>query len=172
MRTSLFVALAAMLATAAQAQTAVPAGPSSLQETYRDWSVVCVQQEAQRRCAMTQQLSQQDGRRVLALELSTDAGGETATGLLVLPFGLALDEGVTLTVDEAAPERLRFRTCLPAGCVVPLTLDAPALMQLRTGKALNLSVAASDTGDAVEFKISLDGFDAAFARLVGLSASP
>jgi len=159
-------------ATTAQAQTAVPPGPSSLQETYRNWNVVCVQQEAQRRCVLAQQLSQQDGRRVLAFELSTDDGVETATGMLVLPFGLALDEGVTLTVDDAAPERVRFSTCLPVGCLVPLTLAAPALAQLRAGRALNLAVAASDTGDVVEFTISLDGFGAAFARLLKLNGVP
>lgn len=142
-----------------------------MQETYGNWNVVCVQQEAQRRCVLAQQLSQQDGRRVLAFELSTDAGGEAATGMLVLPFGLALDDGVTLTIDDAAPERVRFRTCLPIGCLAPLTLDTPSLEQLRTGRTLNLAVVASDTEDIVELSISLDGFDAAFVRLSQLSAA-
>ncbi len=169
---SLAFAVAAMLVPAvvqAQDATLAPGGPSSLQETYQDWRVVCVQQEAQRRCAMSQQLAQQDGRRILALELSTDTGGETATGMLVLPFGLALDEGVTLTVDDAAPEGLRFRTCLPVGCLVPLTLTASALEQLRNGNALKIAAAASDTGQPVSFAISLGGFSAALTRLVALS---
>lgn len=41
---------------------------------------------------------------------------------LILPFGLLLEAGATLQDDDGQPlEPLRFSTCLPAGCVVPLS---------------------------------------------------
>ena len=53
---------------------------------------------------------------------------------MVLPFGLALDHGVVLQVDDGAPGPvLRFRTCLPAGCVVPLSSDAKLVAAARKG---------------------------------------
>lgn len=170
MRNAAFAgAIAALLVPAAvQAQDAatVPKGPSSLQETYRDWRVVCVQQdEAPRRCAVSQELTRQDGRRILALEMSLGDDGETAAGTLVIPFGLALEEGLALVVGDAVGERLRFRTCLPVGCIVPLTLTASVLAQLRGARALEITAAASDTGQSVSFAVSLDGFDQAIERM-------
>ena len=44
-------------------------------------------------------IAQQDGRRVVALELTINAS-DMASGILVMPFGLALDHGVALAVDD------------------------------------------------------------------------
>lgn len=146
----------------------LPGGASSLSETYQDWSVSCLQQEAQKRCAFSQVQMQQNGQRVLAIEL--DAPGENSvTGLLVLPFGLALDAGVTFQVDEQAPmPPVRFRTCLPAGCLVPIAFDAPAIVALRAGAVLKVK-AMADGGNAADFSVSLKGFGTALDRVVVLA---
>ena len=83
--------VAMLLATGTAAPAQMPAGPSSLQETYGDWTVACITQEAVRRCAMGQRLLQPDGRQVAAIEFSL--ADEGMSGLLVLPFGLALERG-------------------------------------------------------------------------------
>ena len=93
--------------------------PTSLQETWDDWQVACMRREETRRvCAMSQTQVQEEGhRRILALEITAEPGGETARGTLVLPFGLDLERGVSLAIDETAiANNLRFRTCLPGGC--------------------------------------------------------
>lgn len=167
----LLVAMVMMWPPAAPAQQASLQAPTSLQESWQDWQVACVQGESGGRlCAMSQTLVQEEGgRRILALEIVTAPGGETATAKLLLPFGLLLDQGVSLEVDEAAIEtNLRFRTCLPGGCVVPIALSAQYLVALRKGETLKVVSAASDTGQAVSFSISLRGFTAAFDRLVEL----
>lgn len=70
-------------------------------------------------------IQEEGGRRILALEITTAPGGEIATATLVLNFGLLLDHGVSLEIDDAAIENnLRFRNCVPAGCIVPITLSA------------------------------------------------
>ena len=103
----------------AQAQPAtgggsvLPGGASSLNETYRDWRVTCVQQGTAKRCALSQAQAQQNGQRVLAMELSAPTAN-TVSGTLVLPFGLALDSGVAFQIDDKpAMAPIRFRTCLP-----------------------------------------------------------
>jgi len=98
--------LAILLATGPAAQAQMPVGPSSLQETYGDWTVACLTQETIRRCAMAQRLVQQDERQVVAAELSL--ADEGMSGLLVLPFGLALERGVALAVDGAPLASARF----------------------------------------------------------------
>ncbi len=145
----------------------LPGGASSLQESYGVWSVACRIVEEKRQCAVTQQQVQENGQRVLAIEIR-QAAGDALEATLVLPFGLMLDAGGTLAVDDAAPgEPLRFRTCIPAGCLVPATLDAAFLERLRSGKALAIGTTSAD-GQQTPFSIPLGGFPAAVDRLKAL----
>jgi len=151
----------------AGADSGLPGGASSLNETYRDWRVVCVQQDAGKRCAFSQILARQDGQRILAIELDAP-DGDRLSGRLVLPFGLSIDAGVTLQVDDGAPmPPLRFRTCMPGGCIVDVRFDAPTLGALRAGATLKVS-ALADGGATVPFSISLQGFGTALDRVEAL----
>lgn len=158
----------------AQAQTggqpaasSLPGGASSLNETYEDWRVACVHDRAAKRCVLSQAQARQDGQRVLAIELNAPSGN-TVSGTLVMPFGLALDAGVIFQVDDKpAMQPVRFRTCVPAGCLIPVTFDAPTLVELRAGTALKLK-ATADGGAAAPFSISLQGFGTALDRVGAL----
>ncbi len=155
----------------AQAQiggSTLPGGASSLNETYRDWRVACVQQGTTKQCAMSQAQAQQNGQRVLAIELGAPAGDDV-TGTLVLPFGLALDPGVTFQIDETpAMAPVRFRTCVPAGCLVNISFDAATIAALRVGANLKIK-ATADGGATAPFSVSLQGFGTALDRLTALS---
>lgn len=152
----------------AQEETVLPGGASALQETYQDWLVACVQ-DGGRRCALSQR-TQQNGQQLLAIELTANADGETATGTLVLPFGLALDAGVTLQVDDnpvGAP--LPFNTCYAGGCAVSLSFDAETLAALRAGGVLKAMAKAANSDRDIPMAISLKGFGAAFDRVSALT---
>lgn len=161
----------------AQAQTSgqnagsasgLPGGASSLNETYKDWRVACAQQGTAKRCVLSQVQARQNGQRVLAIELNAPIGS-MVSGALVLPFGLALDAGVTLQIDEKpAVPPVRFRTCMPGGCVVNVSFDASTLAALRAGAALKVK-AVADGGAAAPFSISLQGFGTALDRVEALS---
>ncbi len=152
----------------AQEQGTLPGGASSLQETYDDWVVSCVQREG-KHCLLQHRQNQQNGQRILAIEVVAGADGTTAAGTLVLPFGLALDAGVSLQVDEKpAQAPLRFSTCLPAGCVVPLSFDDAFLAALRTGTTLKTMVKAADANEPISFSVPMKGFSAAFDRVAAL----
>ncbi|MBA8879711.1 invasion associated locus B family protein [Phyllobacterium myrsinacearum] len=153
----------------AQTDTVKPtAAPSSLAETYDDWSVNCGVEEAGRRCVLVQQQMHKNGQRVLTLEFTP----ESETGLkgnLALPFGLYLDKGVSFRIDDnPAGKPSRFRTCTPAGCIVPLTFTEATTKILRKGKILNLGAFASDTEKDITFPVSLKGFEAALNRTIEL----
>jgi len=153
---------------AGAAATSLPGGASSLNETYKDWRVACAQQGHVKRCVLSQVQAQQNGQRVLAIEFNAPSGN-TVSGTLVLPFGLALDSGVTFQIDEKpAMQPVRFRTCLQGGCVVSVSFDAPTLVTLRAGTALKVK-ATADGGTAAPFSISLQGFATALDRVAALS---
>jgi invasion protein IalB len=156
----------------AQAQTAPPAsslpgGATSLQETFQDWQVNCAVQANGKRCTLSQQQFGQNRQRLLAIELVPD--GANVTGTLVLPFGLLLEGGVTTQIDDKPTGKpLRFRTCLPAGCVVPLQFDGAAATALRAGTALKFIATPSESNEALTFSISLKGLPAALSRTAAL----
>ncbi|MFN8681315.1 invasion associated locus B family protein [Paracoccus sp. P2] len=151
----------------------LPGGATSLNETHGDWRVTCTVPEGAVRCVISQtQLSNENRQRVLAVELSATENGQAASGTLVLPFGLNLDQGAVLSIDEGEfLPPLRFSTCLPAGCLVPLTFNADAVTAMRAGTALKVKAAANDSGQEVNFSISLSGFTSALTRAAELGGS-
>lgn len=150
------------------AASTLPGGASSLNETYKDWRVACQIVDNAKRCALSQAQAQQNGQRVLAIELSAPKAN-TVSGALVLPFGLALDSGVTFQIDDKPPmQSVRFRTCLPAGCIINVSFDAPTLVALRAGAVLKVN-ATADGGATAPFSISLQGFATALDRVAALS---
>ncbi len=152
---------------AAFAQSALPNGASSLQETYQDWRIVCSQRDKVPACSISQDQTQQNGQRLLAVEMQIRPDG-SALATLLLPFGIVLDSGVTPNIDDQPPMKpIRFRTCLPNGCIALLPLDAATLSKVRTGSRLNLKVVA-DGGNALAFQVSLQGFSAAADRVAAL----
>lgn len=149
-------------------RSSLPGGASSLNETYQDWLVACRAANDAKQCAMSQQQSQQNGQRVLAIELSAPSSN-TVSGILVMPFGLALESGVTFRIDEQpAMQPMRFRTCVPAGCLVSVAFDAPTIIALRAGATLKIE-AVADGGAPVPFSVSLQGFSTALDRVAALS---
>ena len=88
------------------------ATPSTIEETYDGWRVICLQEPAPapgragpgpRRCSVV--LQQFDGttrQRILAIELRL-SGAEKTEGTAILPFGLVIERGVDLQPEAAAP---------------------------------------------------------------------
>lgn len=148
---------------------ALPGGASSLTESHGDWQVLCKAPEDAVRCSLSQtQARGEDRRRLLAVELTSDDGRQVS-GTLVLPFGLKLDAGVELAVDEdGARDALRFSTCLPDGCLVPLLFDKSTVAALRAGETLIVTAVANSGEQEVVFSISLAGFSSALDRVTEL----
>jgi invasion protein IalB len=150
----------------------LPGGASNLNESHGDWAVTCavVKQNGApgKVCVLSQQQTTgQSGQRVLAVELRPQES--TVDGTLVLPFGIALDKGVALQIDDGpALSPLRFRTCLPGGCVVDLRFDAKILPLLRKGTSLKIK-AIADGGKETQLAVSLKGFPSALDRTIALS---
>lgn len=156
------------LAQAATAAPTLPGGATSLQERYQDWQVACAVQGSVKRCATSQQqVDPKSGQRVLGVELAM--AGDKAEGALLLPFGLAFESGIILQIDDGAAGPVqRFRTCLPSGCVVPLSFDARATAALRKATSLKVKANADGGGDTT-FSVSLKGFAGALDRAATLA---
>ena len=142
-------------------------GATTVLESYADWQVTCGVREQTKICTMVQQQTNAETRqRILAIELTVS--GDGLEGALVLPFGILLDSGVTLQVDDGARRApLRFRTCLPTGCVVQLEFDDGFATALVKGGTLKVHAVQNDRRE-IAFRISLRGFNAARNRIAEL----
>ena len=157
----------------------LPGGASAINEAHSDWTLRCGPAPAAVEstdksapgiaCAVSQQqVDKKTNKRVLVLALSAADGGGVK-GSLVMPFGLALDSGVTLQIDDGpVTNPIHFRTCVPAGCIVPLEWAVATVKAL--GSAQSLKVAAvADGGQPAPFTISMKGFSSALDRAVSLT---
>src|SRR5690606_26236021 len=110
MRTCLLTLAAAITTvamTAAHAQqpatpaaSTLPNGAASVSETYGDWTVDCRLVDRRKQCLLSQvQGNKETGRRVYAIEPTPPAGGKTE-GTILMPFGLNLDAGAVLKLDD------------------------------------------------------------------------
>jgi invasion protein IalB len=146
----------------------LPGGADQLREVHGDWVVLGVATsndgQTEKACVMVQEQTHNETRqRVLRIELRPD--GDKIKGLLVLPFGLLLEKGVTMQVNDGRKSPvMAFRTALPIGCIVELDISAALVSNLKAGKTLYFHAIAADNGKTVTFAVSLNGFVSALAR--------
>lgn len=146
----------------------LPNGASTLTETYDDWVLDCRSSGQAAGCALIQTISQRDGQRVLTFSVNPLATDNGYSANMITPFGLEVTKGVSLAIDDKAfGEPRAFKTCLPAGCVVPLPLSASDFQALQQGTTLKLT-AQTAADEAFTLDASLKGFKAASERAAAL----
>lgn len=158
-------------ATVSQPAATLPNGASAINEVFGDWTVDCRLNDGQKACVLTQsQGNSQNNQRVFAIELRTPRDGKTE-GAILMPFGLRLENGAILRLDDKdLGQGLRFSTCVPQGCLLPISFPTVATDAMKAGKTLTAASLNLSTGEPVSFNISLNGFAAALARITQLGA--
>ncbi|WP_086658402.1 invasion associated locus B family protein [Acetobacter orientalis] len=146
----------------------LPGGASALNETYQDWRLVCQQGGTGSSCVISQQ--EFDGKthqRIVSVELRPTAG--QMSGVIVLPFGIALNKGAEIQADgKAVGNALSFNTCLPAGCLVPVSFDQIQLKIFQNAKKVEIKFSAI-SGQQIVLPLSNKGLDKAILRIMALS---
>jgi invasion protein IalB len=144
----------------------LPNGASSINEAYGTWAVACRIVNGQKQCLLGHgQSDGQTGKPLFAIELQIPRDGKTE-GTILMPFGLKLDAGAILTVDgEDLGPALRFATCVPQGCLLPISFPTITVDAMKKSKTLTVAAPDLGSGGMVSFKVPLEGFAAATARM-------
>jgi invasion protein IalB len=146
---------------------ALPNGASQLSETYGDWTLTCSM--GTKVCTLSQALVNKEGQRAFLIELRVAKDG-ASEGTILMPFGLKLDAGVLLKLDDRdMGQGLRFSTCVAQGCMLPINFPVAGMNAIRNGKALAVGALNMSDGQLVTFSISLNGFAVAVDRAVQLA---
>jgi invasion protein IalB len=148
------------------AAATLPNGASAINEVYGDWTVDCRITDGQKLCALSQ--SQGDSRtnqRVFAIELRAPKDGK-AEGTILMPFGVKLENGAVLKLDDKdLGQGLRFSTCVPSGCLLPISFPTVATDAMKSGKTLTAAALNLSSGEIISFNIVLNGFGPALERI-------
>ena len=159
-------------AQAVPAKTAAvwPAGALSITENYGDWTLSCSRAEPATSCMLMQsQGDNKTGKRLFAFELQAPKDGRSE-GLILMPFGLAIDPGITFKLDDVVLGKgAPYISCGSEGCLVPISFPTLATDAMRTAKTLQVIGVKSGTNDPQPIAVPLGGFAPVWDRAIALS---
>ncbi|MBO1325097.1 invasion associated locus B family protein [Acetobacter sp. TBRC 12305] len=146
----------------------LPDGASTLTETYQAWQVVCQPGPKGETCVVSQRVADsKTHKRIMAIQFHPD--GKAVAGIVALPLGVRLTDGVAIRVDgKAVGKSFAFTTCIPEGCIASLTLDESQLALLESAKKAEFSFFTA-AGHHVDLPITVTGLDHAITRVRALS---
>jgi len=133
--------------------------------SFKDWTVRCEAAEGQpSRCAIVQRLLlKQQQKRILDVAVGYMLDDKPAA-FFVLPLGVSLPGGVSVTVDDGQPVRLRYERCDANGCLAPLALSQELIGALKGGRWARVAF-FDPSGKEISVPVSLVGFTAGFNAL-------
>ncbi len=100
---------------------------------------------------------QETGQRFLEFAIGYPEGSPSARGVVTLPLGVMLTEGVSLKVDDGPLMRFQVRYCNAGGCYAFLNLGDEVLGQFKKGNQAVFSLVASDQ-KRLSVAVPLSGF--------------
>ncbi len=150
----------------ALALTAVALAAPQDGEKFKDWTARCEAPEGgSPTCYMFQNLVlKKENKWLLHVAVGYMANDEQPAAFFTLPLGVSLPGGLSLTVDEGQPVRLRYERCDPTGCLAPLALTDDLVKALKGGRWARVAFFDASRRE-ISVPVSLLGFTAGFDSL-------
>jgi invasion protein IalB len=147
-----------------------PNGASSINETYGDWGLNCSADKGVKSCTLVQAQVNKEGQRAFVVEMRLSKDG-SSQGTILMPFGLKLDAGVNLKLDnQEIGQGLRFSTCLAQGCLLPVSFPRSGMEAIRSSKIFTVGAINVGNDQPVTINVSLNGFAVAIERALQLES--
>lgn len=159
---------AAQPAPPAQPQAAAPPPAQMPNFVYTPWVKICATppaqngQPAQKQMCFTGKDARTDqGVPIVAAQLVEMEGETTKVLRITLPFGLAVQQGIRLIVDQDQPMPGAFVTCMPLapnmGCVSQYDATPDLVTKLKKGQTLTIQ-AINLQNQIISFPLALADF--------------
>ena len=141
-------------------------GDTYIKEEFGDWALRCiVVKEGDDPCQMYQLLSDDEGSPIAEFTMfRLPSGAQAAAGAtIVVPLETALQEQLSIKVDEGTVKRYEFAFCNAVGCYARIGLTSEDITAYKRGAKAVLSIVPIAAPDKrVNVEMSLEGFTAAF----------
>jgi invasion protein IalB len=120
------LAFVAVLVAGALPSTAASAS-TRVEKTFGKWAVTCVDDDAgNRNCSMNQSIPAAAPAHGAALIVVIRGTKTQQTLTLIVPTGVSLKDGVSLTLGDP-PTALSYSQCTPRACVATMPIDSKIL---------------------------------------------
>jgi invasion protein IalB len=140
--------------------------PQPVAELFEKWRVQCAQDaQSRQRCRADQVVVGQNGVPQLAIYATPPLAGRAAQALIVPPWGILIDRGLSLQIDAQSRFTVPIVSCQPSGCWAEFPLDDTLLGAMRQGTTLQVAMVGAN-GEPVVVAVPLAGFAAAYDRLL------
>lgn len=140
-------------------------------ENAEAWKIRCNSEEAKAaeekrgKCEVFQQLIVQESKQRFAeFAIGFPEGQTEARGIMILPLGILLEQGVEMKIDDQQSFKFKVRYCEPGGCAAFLSLNEQVLDMLRNGKTAKVTLQSAQ-GKTMSFEMSLKGFGDLFKQV-------
>ena len=163
MKNTQLLALVMMASLASLAHAEEPT-TRTVTEQFQNWRYACVEQENTSRCEIGQGAANDQGQMVSQIIVGQNPEGKAQLQLLA-PLMMDLKAGIKVRVDNNDVADLDYLFCNQGACVVAELLDDDLVSAMQAGTEMQIDVAAIN-GQTMTINYSLDGFTAAFDRLM------
>lgn len=137
-----------------------------VKETYNDWSLQCIEVEADRElCQMYQLLKDSEGTELgdVYIFKVKDGGQAEAAGFFTVPLATLLPAMLTMQVDSGEAKQYEFYGCTQQGCLARVGFTAEDVARFKAGAEARIIIRPMAAPDRpVELTMSLSGFTAAY----------
>ncbi|MCZ7598248.1 MAG: invasion associated locus B family protein [Gammaproteobacteria bacterium] len=96
-------------------------------------------------------------------------GKQVPIAVFTFPLGIYLPAGAAIRVDEGEPVRLEIERCINRGCQSAVALEPAQLETFKAGREAIVTI-GRDREQAVDLRVSLSGFSAAYDALTAANA--
>jgi len=103
-------------------------------------------------------------QQLVTMTVRLPADTKKPTLLIQLPLGIAVSNGITMTVGDAPPESYPIQTCTQAGCFAGATLADRTLDLMRSGTQLRVAFSTLEK-QTTTVTLPLSGFAACYDKL-------
>jgi invasion protein IalB len=159
----------AQQAPAAQQQQAAPAGGEAPALIFSPWVKLCnkdADPKAKRICVTVKDGRVESGLLVVSVAIIEMDGEQKKLLRMSLPYGVALQHGTRLIVDQGTPATSPFVTCLPpvvppGGCIADYEASTDLVNRMKKGQVLTVQ-AIHMNGQAMSPQLDLRDFAKAY----------
>lgn len=145
-------------------QSAVPAGqhaaaPAAGGEPKKPWTVRCTAEEKTpgRECEVYQRLVvAKTGQRVAEFAVGFPKNKKEGRGVIILPLGILLNDGIEMQIDSGQTFKFRPRYCTNDGCFAFIDINNQLLDTLKSSSMVEFSAKAMN-GKDVKIRMTLKG---------------
>jgi len=103
-------------------------------------------------------------QQLVTMTVRIPADTKKPTLLVQLPLGIAVSNGITMTVGEAPPESYAIQTCTQAGCFAGTTLTDRTVDLMRSSAQLRVAFSSLEK-QTTTVTLPLSGFAACYDKL-------